>query len=403
VRINGLLAVGAVSAFLPACAAIQEPPGGPPDAAPPALLSTKPDSGATLPSWHDAVVLQFSEVIDERSGGSLDKLITFSPVPKKLAVDWKRTAIAVRPKEGWRDSVVYQVTLLPGVQDLRGNRQRDGKTIVFSTGGEIPRTRIAGTVVDWEQGRIAARALVEAIRLPDSLRYLSVSDSVGDFSLGALPRGRYLLLGGLDANNNRRLDPRESQDSTTLQLDSTLTHTFWAFRHDTLGPGLSRVTVGDSVTLRLELTQVLPPEPAAVEAVRVLALPDSTPVAVANVWQLPQYDSLAAATRTQPQPRGPDTTAAADTAAARVDTTARPRPPRLALDTLPGRQAPADTTRAARLLRERPKLSNTLVVRFPAPLTPGGRYLVITDVANLIGARRTSQQVVVVPQRPSGK
>ncbi len=373
------------------CAAIQDPPGGPPDVTPPAILSTQPDSGATVPGWHDAVVIQFNEVIDERSGGSLDKLITLSPVPEKLVVDWKRTAIAVRPKDGWRDSVVYQLTLLPGVQDLRNNRQKEGRTIVFSTGGEIPATRIAGTVVDWEQGRIAARALVEALRLPDSLRYLGVADSVGDFAIGALPRGRYLVMGGTDANNNRRLDPRESLDSVTLQLDSTLTHTFWGFRHDTLGPSLSRVAVGDSMTLRLELTLALPPEPPASGAVAVLALPDSTPVAIAKVWLLPQYDSLTAAERGRQPARGADTTLAADTLG-------RPSARPAMADT--GRtQARADTSRAARLLRERPKLTNVLIVQLAAPLTPGSRYLVVTDLPNLIGVRGSSRQMVVVPQR----
>ncbi len=373
------------------CAAIQDPPGGPPDTAPPGIVSTQPDSGATVLGWHDAAVIQFNEVIDERSGGSLDKLITLSPVPEKLAVDWKRTAIAVRPKDGWRDSVVYQLTLLPGIQDLRGNRLTKGRTIIFSTGGEIPATLIAGTVLDWEQGRIAARALIEAIRLPDSLRYLGVADSVGDFAIGAVPRGRYLLMGGVDANNNRQLDARESLDSVTVQLDSTLTHTFWAFRRDTLGPTLSRTAVTDSVTLRVELTQVLPPEPPASGAVTVLALPDSTPVPVAHVWRLSEYDSLTAAERGQPRGARADTAAAAPDTAVRADTAARP----LAR----ARQSAADTSRAGRLLRERPQLSNVLIVRLPTPLAPGGRYLVVTNLPNLIGARGTSRQMVVVPQR----
>ncbi len=373
---------------------MQDPPGGPPDTTPPAIVSTRPDSGATVPGWHDAAVIQFSEVIDERSGGSLDKLITLSPVPEKLAVDWKRTAIAVRPKEGWREGVVYQLTLLPGIQDLRNNRLTKGRTIVFSTGGEIPATRIAGTVLDWEQGRIVPRALIEAVHLPDSLRYLGVADSVGDFAIGAVPTGRYLLMGGVDANSNRRLDPREPLDSVTVQLDSTLTRTFWAFRRDTLGPALSRAAVTDSVTLRLEFNQALPPESLAAGAVKVLALPDSTPVPIANLWHLPQYDSLMAAERGR---RGPgadtvraDTAAAAAAAGAAAVAGAR--------DTTRRGQA-ADTSRAARLLRERPRLSNVLIVRLSGPLAPGGRYLVVTDLPNLIGARGSSRQMVTVPQR----
>jgi hypothetical protein len=382
------------------CAAVQDPPGGPPDYTPPAILSTKPDSGAQVPGWRDAAVIQFDEVVDERSGGSLDKLITLSPVPEKLAVDWKRSAIAVRPKEGWRPNLVYQLTLLPGIQDLRNNKLAAGRTIVFSTGGEIPDTRITGTVLNWEEGRIAARALVEAILLPDSLRYLGVTDSVGDFRMGAVPVGRYLLQAGVDANNNRRLDLREPLDSVTLQLDSTLTRTFWAFKHDTLGPGLSRVTVADSLTLRLEFNQALPPEPPDSGAVTLLALPDSTPLPLAQVWRLAEYDSLTAAEHAR-QPARPDT-ARADSARAdttRADSAAASRGRPTATDTTARRTQAQDTSRAARLLRERPKLSNVLVARVPTALTPGGRYLVVTDLPNLNGARGTSRQMVVVPQR----
>ena len=97
------------------------------------------------------------------------------------------------------------------------------------------------------------------------------------------------------AKNNGRLDSREPLDSLTVQLDSSVSHTFWAFKQDTLGPGLSRVAVADTVTLRLELTQVLPPEPPPSGSVSVLALPDSTPVTVAAVYRLAEYDSLTAA------------------------------------------------------------------------------------------------------------
>lgn len=405
------------SAATAACAAVQEPPGGPPDAAPPAIEAVLPDSGTVVPGWRGAAVIRFNEVIDERSGGSLDKLIALSPVPEELSVEWKRTAIEVRPKGGWRQGAVYHLTLLPGIQDLRANRLTQGRTVIFSTGGEIPATLISGTVLDWEQGRIAARALIEAVHLPDSLRYLGLADSVGEFVLGSIPTGRYLLLAGVDANNNRRLDFRESLDSLTMQLDSTLSHTFWTFKRDTIGPGLSRVTLADSMTLRLEFSQVLPttaPRPGtegepALESVTVLALPDSTPVGVANLWRLAEYDSLVAAARAQ---RTADT-AVTDTAAAAVaaDTAGRRIAPtrRQPLQVTPGqppdttraRPSAADTSRAARLLRERPKLSNVLFVRLEQPLAPGGRYLVLTDVANMIGARRTGRQVLALPERAS--
>jgi hypothetical protein len=389
---------------LAACASAQPPPGGPPDFTPPVIVSTMPDSGSIVAGWHNAAVIQFDEVIDERSGGGLSKLVTLSPVPKELSVDWKRTAIAIKPKGGWRDSVTYLVTLQPGIADLRGNRTTQGRTVIFSTGGPIPDTRITGTVVNWEQERLAPRALVEALRLPDSLLYEAVADSGADFTLPSLPRGRYLVRAGLDANNNRQLEPFESFDSVTVQLDSVVSHTFWAFKHDTVGPALTRVTIVDSMTLRLDLSEALPPEPPAAGAVRVLALPDSTPVALTDVWHSIQYDSIAAAERAaQAAARLADTSAAR----ARADTTHRAPPrapaPRAApaaapTDTARARQA-ADTARANAILRQRPKVTSTLVVRLAAPLIPGTHYLVESDLPNLLGATRSSRQAVAVPEQ----
>ena len=386
------------------CASAQPPPGGPPDFAPPVIDSTIPDSGTVRPGWHDAAIIQFDEVIDERSGGGLDKLVSVSPVPKALQVDWKRRAIAIKPKDGWRDSVTYLITLQPGVADLRGNRMTQGRTIIFSTGGPIPDTRITGTVVDWEQGRLAPKALVEALRLPDSLRYETTVDSAAGFTLAALPRGRYLVRAGLDANNNHTIDGREAFDSVTVQLDSAASRTFWAFTHDTVGPALTRPTFVDSVTLRLEFNEALPPDSLAAGAVRVLALPDSTPVAVANVWHTTQYDSITAAEHAA-QARAADTSRAR----AGADTTHPAPPPRPPVppaaapsDTAQARMA-ADTARVNAILRQRPKISSALVVRLRAPLAPGARYLVETDVANLLGVRRSSLQAVAVPEKPPAK
>jgi Bacterial Ig-like domain len=400
-RIGPLVTMG-----LAGCASAQAPPGGPPDFAPPVIDSTIPDSGAVKPGWRGAAIIQFDEVIDERSGGGLEKLVTLSPVPKALQVDWKRSAIAIKPKDGWRDSVTYLLTLQPGIADLTGNRMTQGRTLIFSTGGPIPDTRISGTVVDWEQGRLAPRAMVEAVRLPDSLRYVTTADSASNFNLPALPPGRYLVRAGLDANNDHALEPREPFDSLTVQLDSVASHTFWTFQHDTVGPALTRATVLDSVTLRLELNAALPPESLAAGAVRVLALPDSTPVTLANVWHSAQYDSVAAAEHAAQAAKARDTTGAK----AGADTTHRAPPPAplrpptptaaagLQSDTAQARLA-ADTARVNALLRQRPKISSALVVRLAAPLTPGGHYLVETDVVNLLGARRSSHQAVAVPEQ----
>ena len=274
----------AVALLVISCASVQAPPGGPPDAAPPVLQAVTPDSGSVAEGLKDPVTFQFDEVIDERSGGGLERLVFLSPVPAQTEVDWRRSSVAVRPRGGWRVGTTYHVTLLPGVTDLRGNKLATGKTVVFTTGGPVPNATIAGTVVDWEAGRLTARALVRAVLLPDSLVYLAAADSVGDFRLGALPPGRYHLAAIADANNNRRQDGREPFDSLTVELDSLVERVFWTFRQDTIGPSLSGATLVDSQTVRLEFSQALPPTPPEPTAIQVLTLPDSQPLALTAVW-----------------------------------------------------------------------------------------------------------------------
>lgn len=137
-----------------ACATVQQPPGGPPDFTPPVLTGTAPDSGAVIVGFDEDLTFQFDEVITEGSGDALRRLIRVSPRHEEVDVSWRRTRIAVKPDGGWHEGITYAVTLLPGVTDLRNNRLDSGRTVVFSTGGDIPATRVSGTVVDWEGGQI---------------------------------------------------------------------------------------------------------------------------------------------------------------------------------------------------------------------------------------------------------
>ena len=67
---------------LVACARIEPPPGGPPDAAAPRLIATRPDSFAQLPGFKGDVEFRFDEVISEGGNpnqgtgtGDLEKLV----------------------------------------------------------------------------------------------------------------------------------------------------------------------------------------------------------------------------------------------------------------------------------------------------------------------------------------
>ena len=300
-----------VAALLAACANQGDPPGGPPDTAPPSIVTVRPESGAVVPGWKDDAVIQFDEVIDEMPGSAgggpriagLGRQVVLSPVVGDVQVSWGRTRIRVKPKEGWKPGRIYHLELLPGIVDLRRNILKTGRLIVFSTGPAIGHATLAGTALQWVEQRVLVGGLIEAVPLPDSVGYLTFADSAGRFHLDALPGGRYAVYATADQNNNRRRDRREAYDSALVTLDSTATVTLFAFVHDTAGPRLRVATAVDSTTVRLEFSQALTAgRPLDTGRVRVVQLPDSAPVSIAAIFTPVQYDSVRAAERKTAKP-----------------------------------------------------------------------------------------------------
>jgi hypothetical protein len=373
--------------LLAACAKMGDPPGGPPDTAPPAIVTVRPESGAVVPHWKDDAVIQFDEVIDEMPGTGvgptgLARQVLLSPVTGDVAVRWGRTRIRVKPQEGWKPGRVYRLELLPGIVDLRRNRLTAGRVIVFSTGPAIGHATLAGTALQWVEQRPAGTALIEAVPLPDSTGYLTQADSAGRFHLDALASGRYVVYATVDQNTNRRRDRREAYDSALVTLDSSATVPLFAFVHDTVGPRLRLATPADSITVRLEFSQALAPgAPLDTARVHVLQLPDSAPVAIARILTPPQYDSLAAAERkaaVKPDSTRRDTVTRRDSAAA---------------------ASPRDTTQLRRLLTQRPVPFDRLVLRFAQPLKAETRYVIrVHGAVNLNGAAGDGQVTVLTPK-----
>jgi Bacterial Ig-like domain len=384
---------------------MQEPPGGPPDSEPPVLVVATPESGSVQDGFRDEVSFEFDEVIAEQG---IENLVVVSPRPRELDVSWKRRRITVRPKGGWIDSVTYAVTLLPGVADLRQNRLDSGRTVLFSTGGPIPQTRITGTVVDWEAGRLARLALVEAMRPSDSLTYVGSTDSSGAYLLSALQPGTYVLFGVIDQNHDRERNARESFDSITVQVDSILTHDLWTFPHDTVGPRIRQVERLDSMAVSVVFTSPVQPAATPPGEVLVRVMPDSQLVAVDTVLWPSVFDSIQTAVRDSIQAATRDSAA---TAGAAADTTAvdtsgvvprpvqpvQPTPPPVLPTPVPPAADTAVADSAQEILAQRPPLVASIVIVLVDPLRPGTRYIIETTVPNVQGYVATSLRPLEIP------
>jgi Big-like domain-containing protein len=370
------------------CARIEPPPGGPPDTAPPRVIAVRPDSFSINPSFRGVAEFQFDEVISEGGApnrgegtGGLEKLVVLSPTTRVPEVDWRRSRIAVRPREGWKPNRVYRIQVLPGVTDLRNNRSQQSTVLTFTTGAPKPNTTLQGRVIDWDSGRPAGSALVIATLLPDSLPYRGVTDSSGHFSLGPIPGGEYLVAGVLDQDHDLQQEPREAYATARLPKGKTEVGELWVFVHDTLPPRIQTIAVNDSVSAAVTFAQKLDPRQRLSPAdVRLRLLPDSTPVAVASILPGPADDSLHGRL-------------------VRPDTTMRDT---LARDTAGVRRRPAPTGRQPipEPVATRPPLNDRLVLRVPRPWSPGARLVLeVRGVRNVTGVAGNAVGVVAVPEK----
>ena len=420
-----------VLVLLFACARIEPPPGGPPDLKPPVLVSITPESLSVNAGFDGDVNFIFSEVVSEGGSpsqgygtGDLERLVLLSPTNKVPVVQWHRSRISVRPREGWAPNRVYRVQLLPGVADIRNNKGVRGGLVTFTTGAPVPDYTLRGAAYDWTASQPMRGGLIQAVLEPDSLVYKATTDSSGTYVFGPLPRGTYLVYVGFDQNRNGKIDPREAFDSVRVEPDSGKVPEIFAFIHDTTPPRLTPPTVQDSVTLNLTFTQKLDPyRTYDSTAVRVLLLPDSTPLVVRRVMTAAEFDSLSKGDRTRADSAqkarmdslaksraGADSGKAArpDTMKkATPDTTKKAKP-----DSVPG--APGARIPGALppgpggafgprppVKLSRPPLSDRLVVRLGQPVSPGTKYLVEThDVKNVTGVLGSPKAGFEVPKRP---
>ena len=289
---------------------------------------------AVVPGFDGDVVFTFNETVSEGSQasegygtGDLERLILLSPTEKVPVVRWRRNRITVRPREGWRDSTVYRVELLPGLTDIRNNRSLGGRSVTFSTGGPTPDYTLRGKVYDWNTSQPAKGVLLEAVLEPDSLVYRSATDSSGSFTLGPLPRGTYVVFAVTDQNRDRKRGAREVFDSVRVTDDSGKVPELWMFQHDTTQPRMQPPTVTDSVTLSIPFNQKLDPyQKVDTSMIVVQELPDSSGVAVVSLMFPAAHDSLYRAAPPRPDSAAVKRDTAAvkrDTAAVRRDTAAK--------------------------------------------------------------------------------
>ncbi len=384
------LVAAAVALAIVACASPGAPPGGPPDKVAPQVVAVSPESGAVNVKA-SSVVIRLDEVVAERPGGrmpvgggaeGLGAIVLVSPGDGREKVEWRRNAIEITPRGGFRPNTAYRITLLPGLSDLRGNALLESSEFVFSTGATIPSGEITGVVFDWVGGRIAPLAAVEVFRASDTtFRWIARADSAGRYAVRDLAPGEYHLRAWIDTDNDRRLGEREAFDSLRLPLDTLAETDLYAFVHDTIGPRLETVEAIDTTALRVRFDRAVALTWTPDSTALVLLRADSSTVPLGAMMSATRFDSIATVAR-----------ALADSIARAADTTLRaadtvrtpPRPLRPVA-------APDSTARPLPQLA-RPVPVRDWAVLLPSPLEPGTYRLRAVGIEGLSGTRRGSER-----------
>lgn len=383
----------AVLPLLAACAQMDPPPGGPEDRTPPYPVAKRPDSMAVIPGFNGAVVIEFSERISEQG---VEEAVMVSPRTSPVAVDRGSRSIRVFLRRGWEPGQIYQVTLRPGIQDLFNNRITQPIQMVFSTGPEIPDTRLAGSVIDRITGEPEADARVEAIRRTDSLVYAVPTDSAGRFVFAHVPEGEYLLRAFPDANRNRNLDVFEARDSLLAAITTadTAAVELSLVMPDSTPPAIASISAGAEGRISVRFDDYLDPaqvvEPSAVTvtgadgvALVVAAVtvgdppPDSAPGVPADTAPAAVADTAVVETVT------------ADTMAADTQAVAgQPAAPAAAADSVgPVRRLPAQLL--------------TVQLGPGVVLTPEAEYTVaVSGIRNVVGLTGDSEATFTAPEPP---
>lgn len=306
--------------LLAGCAHIEPPTGGPEDKEAPKLIASRPDTLARVPAFSDPVVLVFSERLSEEG---VEDAVLVSPRTSTPTVEKRGDEIRVSLRRGWEAGRIYQVTVRPTLQDLFNNRLAAPVHLVFSTGPEIPDTRLAGTVTDRVTGRPDTGARVEAVLARDSLVYAAATDSAGGFTFRRVPEGEYRVRAYRDTNANRSPEPYEALDtgSVALAAGREATLKLSLLQPDTTAPAVASVQVADSL-LEVKFDDPLDPAQRLTPAQVAVLLPDGSALPVGEVR----------IGREEGGPRADTATAAAPAAPARLPSqslfvrTARPLP-----------------------------------------------------------------------------
>jgi len=204
-----LLAAAILSISFFNCARQTTPEGGPKDTTKPELTKSVPENNQKN-FKQKKIELYFTEDVKLKDPKE-EILITPSP-GKEIKYEAIGDKVTIEPKEGWKDSVTYNIQLRESIQDITENNPSEDIHLAFSTGRTIDSLSISGSVKNARKETIPERITV-AIYNQDTFNifkntpsYFTKSDKEGNFRINNLKQGTYFIYAFDDKNKNLKVE-----------------------------------------------------------------------------------------------------------------------------------------------------------------------------------------------------
>jgi len=202
-----LLLLFIVSAFIPGCASIQQPTGGPKDSIPPKVLKETPPN-LTRNFTSREIEIQFDEYVKLKNEFTEFSISPDIEVAPELKI--KKKSLIIKLPDTLEENTTYSINFGKGLVDFNEGNELVNYRYVFSTGNDIDSLSIAGNVINsvsLEPVFDAAVLLIptkqDSIFGKKKANIFTRTDSSGNFKLQNLSENTYRIYALKESNNDR--------------------------------------------------------------------------------------------------------------------------------------------------------------------------------------------------------
>jgi hypothetical protein len=249
------------------CAKTGSPGGGPLDKTSPDIIAVKPEPGSVAVNLDEKIEVVFSKSMDKES---VRNAIFISPLFFDYPTyEWSGKKLKIKLPEKLKPNTTYSITIGASAKDSHGNQLGKSQSFSFSTGEIINSGKIEGRILMGNLKGMDAWAYQLDSLPPDSFMYripdyVTQTDSLGEFLFEFLGKGKYLIIGVDDKNNNQFWTPPseklglptrivELADDTSAQGGVIIV----AADQDTASPTIAKLSSPNNVCVQVEFSHSL--------------------------------------------------------------------------------------------------------------------------------------------------